>query len=78
MRYRNPILAQRMVDFILSQGKVTPHRLQVQITRIRRYQSQYDIDSSNYLFWKSVGDKLLRLKLHMEIANSPNQMNLDI
>jgi len=74
MAYRNVTLAHRTVQFIMSGGPGIIE-LRGHIERVRRYQSQHDVDSTEYRFWKEVGDQLMRIKFGMETnAQSSEQV----
>lgn len=65
MAFRNVTLAHKTVEFIMSSNPDLI-KLRGHLERVRRYQSQHDVDSTEYRFWKEVGDQLLRIKVHLE------------
>ena len=65
MAFRNVSLAHKTVEFIMSSNPDLI-KLRGHLERVRRYQSQHDTDSTEYRFWKEVGDQLLRIKVHLE------------
>jgi len=56
--YTDSKMVQKSVDWILQATGGNQIYLKKRLKRIRTYQSQYEVGSERYLFWKSVGDKL--------------------
>jgi hypothetical protein len=72
MAYRQVALAQNTVKFIMS-SHPDLIALRGHYTRVRRYQSQHDVDSVNYRFWKEVGDLIHNILWDMELDSQSSE-----
>jgi hypothetical protein len=56
--YTDSKMVQKSVDWILQATGGNQLQIRQRLKRVRNYQSQWEIGSPRYEFWKSVGDKL--------------------